>query len=190
MSKVSYVLIAVMGAALIYMGAVRWHQRQERKQAAQEAAAMQDGEPFSFQHIPVSLAAAQAEFQQEPIPYRPQSTQIYLEDAPLTPQQQQQQAQDTVASIVQDFNQDPAVEQFNEELQEASQGEVKDLADLSTQNLAQIIEKNPQIQGVVQKHLKNQDFAAAIEEIFSNPQFQQSVKKLQQPNTPPNNTAH
>ena len=53
------------------------------------------------------------------------------------------------------------------------------MADLSSQNLAQLVQENPQIVKVVQKHLNNKEFAAKINEIFSNPQFQQSVQQLQ-----------
>ena len=180
MSKISYVLIAVMGTALLFMGAVRLHEVRVRQREAQEEASRQDGEPFSFQHIPISLAAPQAEVPQAPVEYHPQGQVVYLEDTPLSPLQQQKQARDTIGSILADFEKSTSLADFNEEVAQASDGQVQGLEDLSTQNLMQIVQQNPQIQGIVEKHLKNPDFSKVIEEIFQNPQFQQSVRTLQQ----------
>ena len=179
MSKTSYALIGLMVAALLYMGAARLYEKWEQHIEAQNAAALVDGEPFSFQHVPVSMAAPQAQPVQAPVKYQRVMSEIYLEDEPLTEPQKDQQAQDTLASIVEDFKTDPAVAQFNQDLQTATQGTMQNLADLSSQNLAQFVQQNPQIMQVVQKHLNNKDFAAKINEIFSNPQFQQSVRQLQ-----------
>ena len=180
MSKISYALLAVMVAALIFMGAVRLRELHQRNQALQEEQSRNDGEPFSFQHIPVSFAAPQVKYQQNPVEYNAQGPIIYLEDTPLSPEQHKQQARATVSSILADFEQNTALAGFNREINEVSGGKVKGLEDLSTQNLMQIVQKNPQIQGVVEKYMKNPDFSKAIEEIFNNPQFQQSVKELQQ----------
>ena len=185
MSKTSYALIGLMVAALLYMGAVRLYEKWEQHVEAQNAAALANADPFSFQHIPVSLAAPQVEPMQTPVKYQRALPEIYLEDTPLTQSQKDQQAQDTLVSIVEDFKADPAVEQFNQDLQSATQGSMQNLADLSSQNLAQFIEQNPQVRQVVQKHLNNKDFAAKINEIFSNPQFQQSVRQLQGSPQPP-----
>ncbi len=179
MSKTSYALIGLMVAALLYMGAARLYEKWEQHIEAQNAAALVDGEPFSFQHVPVSMAAPQAQPVQAPVKYQRVMSEIYLEDEPLTEPQKDKQAQDTLASIVEDFKTDPAVAQFNQDLQTATQGTMQNLADLSSQNLAQFVQQNPQIMQVVQKHLNNKDFAAKINEIFSNPQFQQSVRQLQ-----------
>ncbi len=179
MSKTSYALIGLMVAALLYMGAARLYEKWEQHVEAQNAAALVDGEPFSFQHIPVSMAAPQAEPMQDPVQYQRVLPEIYLEDPSLSKEQKDQQAQDTLSSIVDDFKADPAVAQFNKDLQTATQGDMQNLADLSSQNLAQFVQQNPQIMQVVQKHLNNKDFAAKINEIFSNPQFQQSVRQLQ-----------
>lgn len=180
MSKTSYTLIAVMIAALIFMGAVRLHEVYEHKREIAEEASRNDGDLFSFQHIPVSLAGPQTQLPQAPVEYKPQGPVVYLEDTPLTPEQQQQQARDTIASILADFEQETALAGFNEEIQQASHGEIQGLEDLSTQNLNYLIQQNPQIKGVVVKHLKNPNFSKIIDEIFSNPQFQQSVQTLQQ----------
>lgn len=179
MSKTSYALIGIMVAALLYMGAARLYEKWEQHIQAQNAAALADGEPFSFQQVPLLLAAPQAQPMQDPVKYQRAVPEIYLEDTPLSAQQQDKQAQDTLSSIVEDFKADPAVDAFNKDLQAATQGSMQNLADLSSQNLAQFVQQNPQIMQVVQKHLNNKDFAAKINEIFSNPQFQQSVRQLQ-----------
>ena len=119
-----------------------------------------------------------------PIEYRPQGQVVYLEDTPLTPLQQQKQARDTIASILADFSKNTSLAGFNKEVEQVSQGQVQGLEDLSTQNLMQIVQQNPQIAGVVEKHLKNPDFSKVIEEIFQNPQFQQSVHTLQKTDVP------
>lgn len=179
MSKTSYFLLTLIAAALIYMGVVRLQEWRAERQEIQEIADKNDGNPFTFQKVPVSLAAPEVELMPKPVKYRRPLPEIYIEDAPLTEQQQIEQAQETISSIVEDFKDDPAVVQFNQDLQEASSGEVKDLADLSTQNLEQILQKNPEIAQVVAKHTQNVDFAKVLQEIFENPQFQQSVKELQ-----------
>ncbi len=179
MSKTSYALLTVIITALLYMGAVRLREWQSARQAAREAQLASEATPFSFQQLPISLAAPQARPLESPVRYMPAMPEIYLEDAPLAPQLQDQQAQETISSILDDFNQIQAMADFNQELQQVSNGQVQGLEDLSTQNLAQIVQQNPEISHVVEKHLKNQDFAKAVEEIFANPQFQQSVRQLQ-----------
>lgn len=179
MSKTSHTLIAVMVAALLYMGAARLYEKWTQRVEAQQVASELDGEPFSFQQRPVSLAGAQAEPMQSPVRYQPQYPQIYLEDTAPDPSTQQQQAQETLFSITQDF--EPELTSFHQDLQAASNGQVQTLADLSSQNLTQLVQQHPEIVKVVQKHLNNKEFAAKINEIFSNPQFQQSVQQLQHP---------
>ena len=180
MSKTSYFLLALITAALIYMGAVRWQQWRAEKREKQEIASQNDGTPFTFQQVPISLAAPEVELMKTPVKYQRSYPEIYLEDAPLAPQQQAEQAQKTIVSIVEDFKNEPAVAQFNQDLQKASSGEVKDLVDLSTQNLQELLTKNPEIGQVVQKHSADVNFAKVLKEIFENPQFQQSVKELQE----------
>ncbi len=180
MSKTSYALIALIMAALVYMGAVRLHEAYLRNRQARQEASQQDGNPFTFQNIPVSLAAPQEEFSPAPVEYRPHENEVFLEDTPLSPLQQRKQAQDTIASIMADFQQETALAGFEQEIRQVSHGRVNGLADLSTQPLDPIMQTYPEISGVVSKHLKNPDFSKAIDEIFQNPQFQQSVKQLQQ----------
>lgn len=172
-----------MAAALLYMGAARLHEWYAQHQQEKQIAAQNDGEPFSFQKVPLSLAPAEVEPMQNPVKYQRPFPEIYLEDTPLAPAEQVQQAQETIKSIVQDFADEKSLQQFNQELQAASQGAVQDLVDLSTQNLQQLLQQNPEIDRVVQKHVKKPDFSKILKEIFENPQFQQSVQELQGPGT-------
>ena len=96
-------MLGVIATALMYMGAVRLHEWYTQYKEAQEIAAQNDGELFRFQQIPVSLAAPEVELMQNPVKYQRTHTEIYLEDTPLTQEQQVKQAQDTIVSIVQDF---------------------------------------------------------------------------------------
>lgn len=176
MSKTSYALIAVMAAALLYMGAARVYQVYERKVAEREAAAVS---AFSFQNVPVSLAAPQAQPVSYPVAFEPVPEDVYLEDAPLTEEQQIKQAQDTIVSILDDYKDDPNIRQFNRALVEATQGKVDNLGVLSGDKLAQILQENPQVGQIVSENMKNPEFAKTVQQIFTNPQFIESVKQLQ-----------
>lgn len=176
MSKTSYALIAVMAAALLYMGAARVYQVYERKVDEREAAAVS---AFSFQNVPVSLAAPQAQPVSYPVAFEPVPEDVYLEDAPLTEEQQIKQAQDTIVSILDDYKDDPNIRQFNRALAEATQGKVDNLGVLSGDKLAQILQENPQVGQIVSENMKNPEFAKTVQQIFTNPQFIESVKQLQ-----------
>ncbi len=182
MSKLSQALIVLIVAALLYMGAARTYEAWQHHLETQQQLDANDGEPFSFQQRSISLAAPQVEPMQNPIRYQPQYPPIYVEDTAPDAATQQQQAQETLFSITQDFQED--LQAFNQDLQTATNGQLQNLADLSSQNLAQWVQENPQIVKVVQKHLNNKEFAAKINEIFANPQFQQSVRQLQNNSRP------
>ena len=207
MSKVSYGCIAIMLTALLYMGAVRGYQFYVQKAAQWEEERQQQPDvEFSFQKVPVSLAAPQAEPvarlqvfpaqatsinilpESKKAPTTPQlvapastgTQDIFLEDAPLPPAQAVQQAQETLRSIVQDYKNEPEIKSFNRELSQATQGKAVDLSALGTGDLSQILQDNPQIQTVVTKHMQDPNFAQKIQQILSNPQFIESVRQLQQ----------
>ena len=187
MSKTSIFLIVLMAAALVYMGAVRGYELYQRKVAQWEEERAEQIDSFSFQHVPVSLAAPQAEPMRRPVLFDPQATQdqeVFYEDAPLDPQAQTKQAQDTILSIVQDFNNQPEVQAFNKDLLEATQGSALDLSALSGGDIAQVMQQNPEITQVISKHMQNPDFAKTVQQIFSNPQFVESVRHLQQAQKP------
>ncbi len=180
MSKISYILIAIMAAALIFMGAVRGYQLYQRKTAQWEAEREQAQSAFSFQNVPVSLAAPQAEPMSLPVRFAPSSVQdVFLEDAPLSPEQEVRQAQDTIVSILEDYKDDEQLQSFNRDLAAASSGKAVDLSALSGRDLKQMLQDNPEIAVVVGKHMQNPDFAQTVQQILTNPQFIKSVQDLQ-----------
>lgn len=180
MSKLSYSLIAVMAAALIFMGAVRGYQLYQRKTAQWETERSQAQGAFSFQNVPVSLAAPQAGRMALPVRFNPSGQQdVFLEDVPLAPEQEVRQAQDTIASILQDYKDDEQLRSFNRDLASASSGRAVDLSALSGGDLKDVLQANPQIAAVVSKHMQNPDFAQTVQQILTNPQFVKSVQDLQ-----------
>ena len=186
MSKTSKFLIAVMCIALCYMGAVRIYQFYEREKAVWMERLLNDGDPFTFQKRPIAFPDRLPEPVQLPVTYTPPPTDIFLEDAQLSEEQQKQQALDTISSIIDDFREEEALRAFNQTLREVSQGQMQSLDDLSTKDLKTFIKSNPEIETAVSTHLQNPDFAKLINEIFSNPQFQQSVQQLQGGSAPEN----
>lgn len=181
MSKKSYALIVIMLAALAYMGALRGYQLYERKTAQwEEERAAQQG-AFSFQQVPVSLAAPQAEPVSQPVVFKEGALNaVFLEDKPLPDSLQTRQAQETIISILDDFKDEPEIRSFNKDLAQATQGQAVDLSALGGGDLAQVLKDNPQIGAVVSKHMQDPQFAQKVQQIFSNPQFVESVRHLQQ----------
>ncbi len=179
MSKTSYLLIVVMAGALLYMGALRGYQAYARKAAEKAAAAEANGSAFTFQNVPVSLAAPMPEPVSRPVEFQAVQQPVYLENQPLSPEKQTQQAQETIASILADYQEDPTLQQFNKDLAAATQGRVNDLGALGGKELGRILQENPQVAEIVQKNMQNPEFAKTVQQIFSNPQFIQSVQQLQ-----------
>lgn len=180
MSKLSYILIAIMAAALIFMGAVRGYQLYQRKAAQWEEERVREQGAFSFQNVPVSLAAPKADPMSLPVRFNPAASQdVFLEDAPLAPEQEVRQAQDTIASILEDYKDDERLRAFNQDLSAASSGKAVDLSALSGGDLKQVLLDNPEIAAVVGKHMQNPDFAKTVQQILTNPQFVKSVQDLQ-----------
>lgn len=181
MSKLSYVLIGIIAAALIFMGAVRGYQLYQRKTAQWEEERQAAQGAFSFQNVPVSLAAPQAEPVSFPVLFEPSANRdVFLEDAPLAPEQEVRQAQDTIVSILEDYKDDDNLQSFNRDLAAASRGKAVDLSALSGGDLKQVLADNPEISAVVTKHMKNPDFAKTVQQILTNPQFVKSVRDLQE----------
>lgn len=180
MSKLSYTLVAIMAAALIFMGAVRGYQLYQRKTAQWEEERARTQSAFSFQNVPVSLAAPQAEVMPMPVRFDASAGRdVYLEDTPLPPQQEVRQAQETIASILEDYKDDEKLRSFNRDLAAATSGGAVDLSALSGGDLKQVLKANPKIGAVVSKHMQNPEFAKTVQQILSNPQFIKSVKDLQ-----------
>ena len=186
MSKISYALITVMITALLFMGAVRGYQLYARKAAQWQAQQEANVDAFSFQQqVPLQLAAPQPEPVSRPVLFTPPTKQeVFLEDEPLSPQAQTEQAQQTIVSILADYKDDKNLRAFNRDLQEATQGAAKDLGSLSGGDLTQVMRENPQIAAVVSRHMQNPDFAKTVQQILSNPQFIQSVQDLQRAQAP------
>ena len=205
MSKTSRLLIVIMVTALLYMGAVRGYQFYQAKVAQWEEERQQQADAaFSFQDVPVSLAAPQAELVQAPVVLPADATSInilpengvapepkpaadkaaaaqavFLEDAPLSAEEEVRQAKDTLRSIVQDYKNEPEIKSFNQELSQVTNGQAVDLSSLSKGDIRQLLKDNPQIQAVVSKHMQDPNFAKKVQQILSNPQFVQSVQQLQ-----------
>ena len=185
MSKTSYALIFIMLAALAYMGALRGYQLYERKTAQWEEERQAEQGPFSFQQVPLSLAAPRAEPVSQPVVFKEgANAAVFLEDQPLAAPLQTKQAQDTIASILDDFKKEPAIRSFNEDLSRATRGQAVDLGSLGGGDLAQMLKDNPQVGQVVAKHMQDPEFADKVQQIFSNPQFVESVRRLQQLGAP------
>ena len=136
---------------------------------------------FTFQNVPVSLAAPKPEPVSRPVAFAPVQSAIFLESAPLSEEQTTQQAQDTITSILDDYKEDPNLQKFNRELSAATHGDAADLGALSGGELVRILQENPQVRQVVQQNMQNPAFAKTVQEIFTNPQFVQSVQQLQGP---------
>jgi len=179
MSKKSWFMVYVMLTALLFMGAVRIYQFGERKYNEYMEKQLNDGDQFTFQKIPVALPSRRPEKVSLPVDYVPPAQDVFIEEKPLDQAAQIKQAQDTITSIIDDFRNEEALRSFNAQLQEVSNGQMQSLDDLTTQDLRQFIQANPEIEAVVSRHMQQPDFAKLINEIFSNPQFQQSVRELQ-----------
>jgi hypothetical protein len=170
MSKTSYALICIMMAALCYMGAVRAYQFYQSKVEAQQE---------MYGNTSLSRLAEADNTESVPTLWQAPAEDIFLEEKPLSQVKKEQQAKETIQSILNDYRMNPALRKFHADLEEATHGQVKRLDDLSGSNLANIMAEHPEIRSVVSKHMQSADFAAALQQIFSNPQFQQSVQDLQ-----------
>ena len=171
MSKLSRVLLIIMITALAYMGAVRGYQWYQRK-----------AEAYNEAHPAPSLFQTQEETAGEPVEVRPWTAgkeDIFLEQQPLSEVLQEQQAKETIESILSDYRMNPAFRRFNAELERVTKGKVSDFGQLSNQSLSQILKDNPEIEEVVRKNMERADFTEVLQQIFSNPQYQQSVAQLQ-----------
>lgn len=178
MSKTSYTLIAIMIIALIFMGAIRGYQVYQKKVAQwQEERANENA--FTFQNVPLSLAAPQAEPTPDPISFETIHKDVFLEEAPLSNEDQQIQAKQTIHSILNDYKDDPSLQEFNKELSQLNADGKVSFEQLSTADLSQIIKSNPEIRSIVSKHMQNPDFSKLVQQILTNPQFADSVKQLQ-----------
>ena len=174
MSKLSRFCIFIIVVGLAFITGVRWYRTYEEK-VRQEAA--QDSVGTTFQNVPVRWGPAEI----EPSvlqPFPSSNTEVFLEDK-LTLDQQQQQAQQTIVSILNDYKETPQIQAFHQDMQQATGREDITLEQLSAANVSAILQQYPQLQEVLSKHSQNPEFTKTLQEIFNNPQFIESVKILQ-----------
>lgn len=177
MSKISYALIFIMLMALAYMGALRGYQWYQRRVAL-----------YNEQHPAPSLFAPEPDTLPKPVAveaWKPAKEDIFLEEKPLDDVLKEQQAKETIESILSDYRMNPAFRKFNEELERITEGKIKDFGELSTQSLTQIFQEHPQIAQIVRENETREDFMRVLQEVFSNPQYQKSVQQLQGGAIPP-----
>ena len=171
MSKISQILIVIMLAALGYMGAVRAYQFYMHKVQLQQEQVEEVSSPF--------VRLAEDDPRPMPIQWQPPTEDVFIEEKPLSAVLEGQQSKETIESILNDYRMNPAFRKFNEDLKNATQGNIQSFDELSNQSLAQIVVQHPEVNEVIRKNLQSEDFAQMIKQVFSNPQFQQSVKQLQ-----------
>ena len=164
MSKQSRIFLTIIITGLAFIAGVRLYRVYEKR--AQEDSA-HIPQATTFHNVPVQQMTTQPDsLFLEPLP-QPQQ-EIFLEDE-LTPKQSIQQAQETISSVLRDY----------QEMQEATGVKDLSLEHLSGNNLGQIMQQYPQLQQVIAKHAQNPEFSKTLQEIFQNPQFIHSVGVLQ-----------
>lgn len=176
MSKTSYVLIGVMIAAIAWMAGLRGYRAYEAYVARQEE---QNTSVFTFQNVPLLLQAPAAQALPAPVPYPSSSKEIYLTEEPLSPEKEQEQAVQTVHSILADYGQEEALQRFGRDLTEATHGEITGLESLSGPDLARLAKEHPEVSAVIARHLQDPEFTKLIRDVFSNPQYVRSIAVLQ-----------
>ena len=171
MSKTSYALIFIMVVTLACMGAFRGYQWYQHRV-----------EVYNEQHPAPSLFAPETNElppQAAVKRWQPAQEDVFLGDQPLSEVLQEQQARETIESILNDYRMDPIFRKFNEDLERVTNGKIKSFSELSTQSLTQILQENPEIEELVRNNETKEDFVKVLQEIFSNPQYQKSVQRLQ-----------
>lgn len=178
MSKTSRFLIGVMVAGLAFLAGLRAYQAYERR-AAEEAASRPP--TMTFNNVPVSQTPQTPDapvFKRLPAPGAAPK-EIFLEDGPLSPEREKEQARQTIASIVDDYRGNPKIQAFYVDLRQATGRADITLETLSGDGLAGLMKQYPQVQDVMAKHAKDPEFVKTLQEIFNNPQFVHSVAVLQ-----------
>ena len=176
MSKLSRFLIGIIITGLAFIASVHLYRAYEKYAAAQQE---QLPAAQTFHNVPVWHTPIEPEIPVYKKYDEDQVKEIYLEDQPLAPEMTAEQARQTVKSILSDYEQEPAVKQFYEEVRQATDGKEIKLEDLSGENLPALLKENPQLLQVISQHTKDPAFAKTLQEIFANPQFAQSVAVLQ-----------
>ena len=178
MSTLSRFLIGVIIAGLAFIASLRLYRVYEgyaRQEADNPAPTM------IFNQVPVSYAPAAPQipiFRRPPTQAELNNQEIYLQDVPLDPQVAKEQARQTIRSILADYQDDPKLQAFYEEIKQAT-GQQIDLSVLSGEQLGPLLTQYPQLQEIIARYSKDPQFVSTLQQIFSNPQFVQSVAVLQ-----------
>ena len=181
MSKLSRFLIGVIVVGLAFIASLHLYRTYEKyAESSEEEAAP----TMTFNNVPVHYVPPVVD---EPVfqrwPEEPkQQQEVYLQDTPLDAQTEQEQARQTIQSILEDYEQDPQLQAFYRDLQRAT-GQQIDLSMLSGEQLSSLLTAYPQLSQVISDYAKDPAFAQTLQAIFSNPQFARSVAVLQQKQT-------
>ena len=178
MSKTSRFFLGVNILGLAFIAGVRAYRFYESRVEQQQQEIQTP--TLMFNNVPVQQVPPQ---QEEQI-YKtwtgdPTANEFYLQDTPLPPDQQKAQARATVVSILDDYKDTPEIQSFYTDLRETTGQADMDLSILSGEKLPQLLKEYPQLQQVVNEHVKDPAFAQVVREIFNNPQFVESIKILQ-----------
>ncbi len=177
MSKTSRFFIAVMVVGLAFLAGMRLYQAYERR------AVLDAAEPAptqTFNQVPVQQGPAEIDrpvYQR--LPQQAQPQEVYLQEEPLNPAEQKEQAQQTLHSILDDYANHPKMRVFYADLAQATGRTDLTLETLSGDGLPELMRQYPQVQEVLAKHSKDPEFVKTLQEIFNNPQFAHSVAVLQ-----------
>jgi len=169
-SRICIVLIALGFSFMIGVRLYRMYSAQVEEQSQQHSAG-----------VSAQFRSGGAPEKQLPVFQRTtvSSPEIYLQETQLPDELKQEQARQTIQSILADYQEDEALKSFYADLQKST-GEAISLVDLSGEGMAALLIKHPEIQEVIARHTQDPAFAKTLQEIFSNPQFGYSVAVLQQ----------
>ena len=177
MSKLSRFFIGVIVVGLAFIASLHLYRAYENyvQQTEQDAS----GPTFTFNDVPVDFSPHPEAMETTLVGTGEKTGQeVFLGGVELDSETEKEQARQTIASILDDYRQDTKLQAFYADLQKAT-GEQISLADLSGENLGNLLEQYPQIQEVLARYAKDPEFTKTLQEIFSNPQFVRSVAILQ-----------
>ncbi len=179
MSRLSRVCILIIWVGLAFIASLRLYRAYEQKVQDQAERSADGFSASSFLRTSPPVVELPV-FQPLPKNGADVPAEIFLEDAPLPASARKEQARQTIASILEDYREDPKLQAFHADLQKAA-GRPLNLTDLSGEQLPDLLRSYPQIQPVIAQYSQDPQFAKLLQEIFSNPQFVRSVGVLQQP---------
>ncbi len=178
MSKLGRISLVIMILGLAFIASLRLYRSYEEQVKADQE---NMGAAMTFNQVAVHHEPAEVEtpvYQRLPIDDR-LIKDIFLEDPALPAEQAQEQARATINSILEDYRENPQLREFYKEVKETT-GQKIDLSAMSQGNMGELLKQYPQLQEIINRHTQDPQFAATIQEIFSNPEFVRSVIILQQ----------